>query len=110
MHIPRASRPTRAPWAYPQQRVSQEEPAAQDHMWSRDPYTMSPSVSCRRELRCGKFKVLWLSLCFKAVKLSHHLFIKKTQVLGGGGGAELLKGSFLDSQEVGFASQGYSGQ
>ena len=35
---------------------------------------------------------------------------KKTQVLSGGGGAELLKGSFLDSQEVGFASQGYSGQ
>ena len=84
VHIPRATRPTRAPWAYPQQRVSQEEPAAQDHMWSRDPYTMSPSVSCRRELRCGKFgircgkfKVLWLSLCFKAMKLSHHLFIKR---------------------------------
>lgn len=77
MRIARAIRSTRAPWAYPQQRVSQEEPAAQDHMWSRDPYTISHSVSCRRELRCGNFKVLWLSLCFKAVKLSHHLFIKR---------------------------------
>ena len=37
-------------------------------------------------------------------------FYKKTQVLGGGEGAELLKGGFIDSQEVGFASQSYSGQ
>ena len=68
---------------------------------------MSPSVSCRRELRFGKFKVLWLSLCFKAVKLSHHLFIKRPRFWEG---AELLKGGFIDSQEVGFASQSFSGQ
>lgn len=43
---------------------------------------------------CGKFKVLWLSLCFK--KQIKHIpsFYKKDPGSGWWWGAELLKGSF----------------
>lgn len=79
------------------------------HVVQGPPYYVPLCILQGVELRCSLSSVAQFVFP-KAVKLSHHLYKKDPG--SGGGGAELLKGSFLDSQEVGFllpkATQGTS--